>query len=600
MLGWRDVPTDDAAHRPDRARRDAAVPPGVPRRRRTAQTGLELERLAFARAGSPSGAPARTSSSCTSRRCRRARSSTRACSRPTSSASSSPTCADERFASAIGLVHSRFSTNTFPSWPLAHPFRYIAHNGEFNTIRGNRNWMRTRETLLESDLIPGDLRRLFPICTPDASDSATFDEVLELLHLGGRSLPHAVLMMIPEAWENNAAMDPDAARVLPVPRLADGGLGRPGLRQLHRRHGHRRRARPQRAASRPVVADRRTAWSCWAASPACSTSTRPTSSPRAGCSRAGCSSSTPSAARSARTRTSRPNWPTEHPYDEWLHAGLIRLEDLPAREHVVFSHESVTRRQQIFGYTEEELRILLAPMATGGIEPLGSMGTDTPLAVLSKRPRLLFDYFTELFAQVTNPPLDAIREEMVTSLAGAIGPEQNLLTPGPASCRQIVHAAAGDRQRRAGQDLARQRRRRPARLPVRADRRPLPRVRRRRGAGRGDRAGAARVLAGDRGRRAHPDPVRPRLRRRPRADPGAAADLGRAPAPGAHRAAHPGRAGRRDRRGPRGAPRRAADRLRRGGGQPVPRVRVDRGSRQLRRDPRRHRREGASRTTSRR
>ena len=168
-----------------------------------------------------------------------------------------PDLVDPRFASAIGLVHSRFSTNTFPSWPLAHPFRYIAHNGEINTIRGNRNWMRTREALLESDLIPGDLKRLFPICTADASDSATFDEVVELLHLGGRSLPHAVLMMIPEAWENNPGDGRRPARVLRVPLLRDGGVGRPGLRELHRRHGDRRRPGPQRPAPRALVADER-------------------------------------------------------------------------------------------------------------------------------------------------------------------------------------------------------------------------------------------------------------------------------------------------------------------------------------------------------
>ena len=155
----------------------------------------------------------------------------------------------------------------------------------------------------------------------------------------------------------------------------------------------------------------------------------------------------------------------EHPYDEWLHAGLMHLDDLPAREHVVFTHESVTRRQQIFGYTEEELRVLIAPMATAGAEPIGSMGTDTPLAVLSQRPRLLFDYFTELFAQVTNPPLDAIREELVTSLAGAHRARSRTCSrPGPASCRQIVIPRPVHRQRRAGQDLAHQRRRRHARL----------------------------------------------------------------------------------------------------------------------------------------
>jgi glutamate synthase (NADPH/NADH) large chain len=344
---------------------------------------------------------------------------------------------DERFASAIALVHSRFSTNTFPSWPLAHPFRYIAHNGEFNTIRGNRNWMRTREALLRSDVIPGELRRLFPICTPDASDSATFDEALELLHLAGRSLPHAVLMMIPEAWENRPYMDParrafyqfHASLMEPwdgpaCVSFTDGTV----IGAVLDRNGLRPGRWWQTADGLVVLASEAGVLDIDPAAVVAKGRLQPGRMFLVDTERGEIRSDEDVKGELA----------AEHPYGEWLHAGLIRLEDLPAREHVVFSHESVTRRQQIFGYTEEELRILLAPMATSGVEPLGSMGTDTPLAVLSKRPRLLFDYFTELFAQVTNPPLDAIREEMVTSLAGAIGPEHNLLAPGPASCRQIV------------------------------------------------------------------------------------------------------------------------------------------------------------------
>ncbi len=168
-----------------------------------------------------------------------------------------PDLVDERVASAVAVVHSRFSTNTFPSWPLSHPFRFIAHNGEINTVMGNRNWMRAREALLASDLIPGDLDRLYPICTPGASDSASFDEVLELLHLGGRTLPHSVLMMIPEAWENHTEMDAAPPRVLRVPLLDDGAVGRPRLRRVHRRHPGRRRARPQRPAPLPLLGHRR-------------------------------------------------------------------------------------------------------------------------------------------------------------------------------------------------------------------------------------------------------------------------------------------------------------------------------------------------------
>jgi glutamate synthase (NADPH/NADH) large chain len=348
-----------------------------------------------------------------------------------------PDLHDERFATAIALVHSRFSTNTFPSWPLAHPFRYIAHNGEINTIRGNRNWMRTREALLASDVIPGDIRRLFPICTPGASDSATFDEVLELLHLAGRSLPHAVLMMIPEAWENAATMDSarrdfyayHASLMEPWDGPAsitftDGTvigavLDRNGLRP----------GRWWRTSDDLVVL----------ASEAGVLDIDPATVVAKGRLRPGHMFLVDTArGKVVHDGQIKASLAAQQPYGEWLHAGQLHLDTLPPREHVVFSHESVTRRQQVFGYTEEELRVLIAPMATAGAEPIGSMGTDTPLAGLSQRPRLLYDYFTELFAQVTNPPLDAIREQMVTSLAGTIGPEQNLLAPGPASCRQVV------------------------------------------------------------------------------------------------------------------------------------------------------------------
>ena len=348
-----------------------------------------------------------------------------------------PDLVDERVASALAVVHSRFSTNTFPSWPLAHPFRFIAHNGEINTVMGNRNWMRAREALLSSDLIPGDLNRLYPICTPGASDSASFDEVLELLHMGGRSLPHAVLMMIPEAWENHQEMGPQrrafysfhSALMEPWDGPAcvvftDGTqigavLDRNGLR-------------PSRywvtqdglvvLASEVGVLD-----------------LDPSTIVRKGRLQPGRMFLVDTDEhRIIEDEEIKSELASEHPYDEWLHAGLMNLDDVPQREHIIHTHASVTRRQQIFGYTEEELRVLLTPMANTGAEPLGSMGTDTPIAALSEKPRLLFDYFSQLFAQVTNPPLDAIREELVTSLQGSIGPESNLLHPTPASCRQLV------------------------------------------------------------------------------------------------------------------------------------------------------------------
>ncbi len=340
-------------------------------------------------------------------------------------------------ASTLAMVHSRFSTNTFPSWPLAHPYRLIAHNGEINTVQGNRNWMTTREAMLTSEVIPGDLTRLFPICTPDASDSASFDEVLELLHLGGRSLPQAVLMMIPEAWENNPDMDPQrrafyefyATLMEPWDGPAnvcftDGTqigavLDRNGLR-------------PGRfwvtddglvvLASETGVLD-----------------IDPATVVRKGRLQPGRMFLVDTAeGRIIEDDEIKASLAVEEPYGEWLDSGLIHLEELPEREHVVHTHESVARRQQTFGYTQEELRVIMEPMARSGAEPIGSMGTDTPLAALSNKPRLLFDYFSQLFAQVTNPPLDAIREEIVTSLSSLIGPEGNLLESQPGHCRQVV------------------------------------------------------------------------------------------------------------------------------------------------------------------
>ena len=348
-----------------------------------------------------------------------------------------PDLEDERFTSALAIVHSRFSTNTFPSWPLAHPYRMVAHNGEINTVRGNRNWMRAREALLASDVLPGDLSRLFPICTPGASDSATFDEVLELLHVAGRSLPHAVLMMIPEAWENNSEMSPKrrafyefhstlmeawdgpACVVFSDGRQVGAVLDRNGLRP----------ARYWVTDDGLVVL----------ASEVGVLELPPESIVSKGRLQPGRMFLVDlEEGRVVEDDEIKDTLAAEHPYDEWLHAGLISLPQLPSRQHVVHTRVSVARRQQIFGYTSEELRVLLTPMARDGAEPTGSMGTDTPIAVLSERPRLLFDYFSQLFAQVTNPPLDAIREELVTSLAGTIGPEGNLLAPGPASCRQVV------------------------------------------------------------------------------------------------------------------------------------------------------------------
>jgi len=347
-----------------------------------------------------------------------------------------PDLSNELVKSPLALVHSRFSTNTFPSWPLAHPYRFIAHNGEINTVRGNRNWMRAREALLQSPLIPGDISRLFPIVDNSGSDSASFDEVLELLYLTGRSLPHSILMMIPEAWENSTTMSQELRDFyqfhssLMEPwdgpacvTFTDGSqvgavLDRNGLR-------------PSRfwvtedglviLASEVGVLD-----------------IDPAKVVRKGRLQPGRMFLVDIAeGRIIEDDAIKSSLASAHPYGEWLAEGIVRLADLPSREHIIYPHSSVLRRQRAFGYTEEELRIIIAPMAKNGAEPLGSMGTDTPIAALSDKPRLLFDYFAQLFAQVTNPPLDAIREEMVTSLGQTIGAESNLLNPSPDSCRQI-------------------------------------------------------------------------------------------------------------------------------------------------------------------
>ncbi|WP_394434945.1 glutamate synthase large subunit [Streptomyces sp. SGAir0957] len=349
-----------------------------------------------------------------------------------------PDLSDRRFASAIALVHSRFSTNTFPSWPLAHPYRFVAHNGEINTVKGNRNWMRARESQLASDLFGEDkLERIFPICTPDASDSASFDEVLELLHLGGRSLPHSVLMMIPEAWENHDSMDPDRRAFYQYHSTMMEPWDGPACVTFT--DGTQVGAVLDRNGLRPGrywVTDEGLVV---LGSEVGVLDIDPAKVVTKGRLQPGRMFLVDTAEhRIIEDDEIKAGLAAENPYGDWLEAGEIELSDLPEREHIVHTHASVTRRQQTFGYTEEELRILVAPMAKTAAEPIGSMGTDTPIAALSARPRLLFDYFTQLFAQVTNPPLDAIREELVTSLRSSLGPGSNLLAPTAASCRSVT------------------------------------------------------------------------------------------------------------------------------------------------------------------
>jgi glutamate synthase (NADPH) large chain len=346
---------------------------------------------------------------------------------------------DDRLTSALGIVHSRFSTNTFPSWPLAHPYRRIAHNGEINTVTGNENWMRAREALINTDIFgsPEDVQKLSPICTRGGSDTARFDEVLEFLHLGGRSLPHAVLMMIPEAWERHESMDParrsfyqyhaslmepwdgPASMTFTDGTVIGAVLDRNGLR-------------PSRIW---VTSDGLVVM----ASEAGVLDLDPSTVVRKMRLQPGRMFLVDTAqGRIVSDEEIKAELAAEHPYQEWLAKGLFHLDELPQGNYVRMPHHRVVLRQQAFGYTYEELNLLVAPMVRAGAEPIGSMGTDTPVAVLSQRPRMLYDYFQQLFAQVTNPPLDALREEVVTSLQGTVGPEGDLLNPGPESCRQIV------------------------------------------------------------------------------------------------------------------------------------------------------------------
>ncbi len=342
---------------------------------------------------------------------------------------------DERVESALALVHSRFSTNTFPSWPLAHPYRMIAHNGEINTIAGNRNWMRAREALMSSSHLAG-LESAFPICTPDASDTAGFDEVLELLTLGGYSLAEAVLMMIPEPWEHHAEMSAErkafyryhATRMEPWDGPAsiaftDGTV----IGAVLDRNG----LRPSRYL---VTSDGLVVMA---------SETGVIDVPQSAVVEKGRLQPgrmfliDTARGRIVRDDEIKDGLASARPYQRWLDQNLVRLDDLPRRDPVRRDEGSLIQLQQVFGHTHEEHRLLLAPMAIDGKEALGSMGTDTPPAVLSDRNRPIYDFFKQLFAQVTNPPLDAIREELVTSLYARVGPEGNIFDPQPSSCRTV-------------------------------------------------------------------------------------------------------------------------------------------------------------------
>ncbi|WP_219341244.1 glutamate synthase large subunit, partial [Nevskia soli] len=339
--------------------------------------------------------------------------------------------------SALALVHSRFSTNTFPSWDRAHPNRYIAHNGEINTLRGNANWMHARQSILASPLFGPDIAKLFPISPKSASDSSTLDNVLELLVQSGRSLPHAISMLIPEAWAANPHMpdekkafyeyhcslmepwDGPAAIAFTDGRVIGATLDRNGLRPARYIvtnddlvvmaseagvlpiHPENVRLKGRLQPGKMLLVDLE-------------------------------------AGRIVSDEELKHSLAARQPYAEWLQRNQVKLEELPEPPRVRGSnHATILRRQRAFGYTAEDLRLLMAPMATHGEEPVGSMGTDTPLACLSDKPQPLFHYFKQLFAQVTNPPIDPIREEMVMSLVSYIGTERNILDETPAHCHTL-------------------------------------------------------------------------------------------------------------------------------------------------------------------
>ena len=338
---------------------------------------------------------------------------------------------------ALALVHSRFSTNTFPSWDRAHPYRYIAHNGEINTLRGNINWMRAREALFESDLFGDDIKNILPIVNPNGSDSSMFDNTLELLILAGRSPAHAMMMMIPEPWSGNERMDDDRKAFYQYHSC----LMEPwdGPASIAFTDGVQIGAVLDRNGLRPsryyVTKD----GTVIMASEAGVLDTPPENVLQKGRLQPGRMFMVDTAeGRIIEDEEIKGKIISERPYRKWLDEHLVHLSDLPeAPELPQPDHKTLLQRQIAFGYTNEDERIILTPMAKDGVEATGSMGNDAALAVLSSRPRLLYDYFKQLFAQVTNPPIDCIREEIIIGAETRLGSEGNLLNPQPSACRRV-------------------------------------------------------------------------------------------------------------------------------------------------------------------
>ncbi|WP_286954376.1 MULTISPECIES: glutamate synthase large subunit [Corynebacterium] len=337
--------------------------------------------------------------------------------------------------SAIALVHSRFSTNTFPSWPLAHPYRMVAHNGEINTVKGNENWMRARESLIQSAQL-GPLDRVLPICAPSGSDTALFDEALELLHLGGRSLPHAVMMMVPQAWEHADALDPQlrdfyeyhsclmepwdgpAAIAFTDGTVVGAVLDRNGLRPgriwitdeglvVMASEAGVLDIDPARVVKRTRVQPGRMFLVDTAQG------------------------------RIIDDEEIKHALATAEPYGEWIRENFVHIDDLPQTQYNYMPHNRAVLRQRVFGITEEDVDLIIRPMALNASEAIGSMGSDTPIATLSNRPRMLFDFFAQRFAQVTNPPLDSIREKNITSMFTLLGAQSDVLNPDATAARRI-------------------------------------------------------------------------------------------------------------------------------------------------------------------
>jgi glutamate synthase (NADPH/NADH) large chain len=487
-----------------------------------------------------------------------------------------PDLLDPDMEAAIAVVHSRFSTNTFPSWERAHPYRYLIHNGEINTIRGNVNWMYARQSVLQSDLFGADLEKFKQqIIDPDGSDSAQFDNALEFLHLAGRPLHHVAMMMIPEPWSKHESMSParkafyeyhatlmepwdgPASIVFTDGTVVGAVLDRNGLRPS--RYYVTKDDMVVMASEVGVLGDADPAGECGVQV-----------APAAGAHVPGRYGA---GAHHCRRRDQGDDGQSCHPYQEWLDKNLVELDNLPSPPDLYQAdqHGSVLHRQHIFGYTFETQRTLLAPMAKNGVEALGSMGDDTPIALLSDRPQLLYTYFRQLFAQVTNPPLDAIREELVTATDVMLGTEGNVLETAPENCHQI-------RLKNpilTNEQLAKLARVKEPRLQGAEAADALP------GALRAGRAGEGAGLslhAGRRGHRTgrqHLHSLRPWRQPGDGADPGAAGHRRPASPPDPPRDAHPVRHGRRIGRAARGASLRPADRLRRHRGQPLHGLRDD-------------------------